>query len=85
MTVTPTQKGWLARAWDKLKAVQQRLAVALTVALLFVVYWTVVAVVAIAARLAGRDLLHTQQPEAGSHWLRREPIDKTLANYRQQF
>lgn len=85
MTVTPTQRSWLARAWDTLKAIQQRIAAALTVVLLFVLYWTVVAVVAIAARIAGRDLLHTQQPEPGSHWLRRGPIDKTLANYRQQF
>ena len=85
MTAMPTRKSWLARAWEKLKAVQQRIAVALTVALLFVLYWTVVAAVAVAARLAGKDLLHLQQPEAGSHWLRRGPIDRTLTNYRQQF
>lgn len=75
----------LSRLWNGLKAFQNRVAVALTVALLFVLYFTVFAVVAIVARLLGKDLLHLDRPEPGSYWLRREPASNNLELFLRQF
>ena len=61
-------KSGLARFWDGLKAFQNRVAIGLTVVLLFVLYFTIFAVVAIVARLMGKDLLHPDLPEPGTHW-----------------
>ncbi len=82
---SPTNKGTLARLWDALKAFQERVAIALTVVLLFALYFTVFAVVAILARLFGKDLLHTERPEPGTWWLRREAVDHALESFVRQF
>ncbi len=84
-TTASSGKGWLSKVWEGLKEVQRRVSVALTVALLFLIYWTVLAAVALVARLAGTDLLHAEKPIPGSHWLRRGQIDRTLENYLRQF
>jgi len=78
-------KSGLARFWDGLKAFQNRVAIALTVVLLFVLYFTVFAVVALIARLLGKDLLHPDKPEPGTHWLKREPVQHTLQAFVRQF
>ncbi len=80
-----SNKSGLARLWDGLKAFQNRVAIALTVVLLFILYFTVFAVIAILAKLFGKDLLHPDKPEPGSHWLRREPADNTLESFARQF
>ncbi len=82
---SPTNKSALARLWDGLKAFQNRIAIALTVVLLFVLYFTVFAVVAVLARLLGKDLLHNERPEPGTWWLRREAADDTLESFARQF
>jgi hypothetical protein len=76
---------WLTRWWNGLKALQNRVAVALTVALLFILYFTVFAIVAIIARLSGQDLLHPDRPEPGTHWLARPPVEHTLKAFSRQF
>ena len=78
-------KSRLARLWEGLKAFQNRIAVALTVVLLFILYFTVVAVVAIVAKLLGKDLLHPDKPEPGTHWLQRGPAPDTLESFARQF
>jgi len=78
-------KSGLARLWESLKAFQNRVAIALTVVLLFILYFTVFAVVAIVAKLLGKDLLHPDKPEPGTHWLRREPAPDTLESFVRQF
>ena len=78
-------KSGLARLWESLKAFQNRVAIALTVVLLFILYFTVFAVVAILAKLFGQDLLHPDKPEPGTHWLRREPAPDTLESFARQF
>jgi hypothetical protein len=78
-------KSGLAKFWDGLKAFQNRVAIALTVVLLFVFYFTVFAVVAVIARLLGKDLLHPDKPEPGTHWLKREPVQHTLQAFARQF
>ena len=79
------QTSWWTKLWNSLKAFQNRVAVALTVVLLFILYFTVFAVVAIVARLFGKDLLHPDQPEPGTHWLSRQPIEHTLEAFARQF
>ncbi len=81
----PTFQSRLARLWQRAKAIQHAVAVAITVALLFVVYFTVVAVVAVVARLLGKDLLHPRPPLAGSHWIAREPVTPRLEDLARQF
>jgi len=80
-----TFKSGFVKLWEGLKAFQNRVAIALTVVLLFALYFTVFAVVAIIARLLGKDLLHPDKPEPGTHWLRREPVEHTLAAFARQF
>lgn len=84
MTVT-SQPSWPARIWQRLKAVQHAVAMALTVALLFVLYWTVFAVVALVARWTGKDLLQREAPLPNSYWLQREPARRELADLTRQF
>ncbi len=81
----PTFRSRLARLWERLKAIQHAVSVAITVALLFVVYFTVVALVAIAARLLGKDLMHPRRPIEGSHWIAREPVAPSLEDLARQF
>lgn len=83
--MAPNDKSGLARLWEGLKAFQNRVAVALTVVLLFILYFTVFAVVAILAKLFGKDLLHPDEPEPGTYWLRREPAPDALESYARQF
>ena len=78
-------KSGFAKLWEGLKAFQNRVAIALTIILLFVLYFTVFAVVAIFARLLGKDLLHPDKPEPGTHWLKREPVDHMLGAFARQF
>ena len=78
-------KSGLARLWEGLKAFQNRVAIALTVVLLFILYFTVFAVVAILAKLLGKDLLHPDKPEPGTLWLQREPAPDTLESFARQF
>ena len=78
-------KSGLARLWEGLKAFQNRVAIALTVVLLFILYFTVFAVVAILAKLLGQDLLHPDKPEPGTHWLQRGPAPDTLESFARQF
>ena len=78
-------RGGLARLLDALKAFQNRVAVALSIALLFILYFTVVAVIAIVARLLGKDLLHPVRSEPGTYWLKREPVENTLQAFSRQF
>ena len=78
-------KSGLARLWEGLKAFQNRVAIALTVVLLFILYFTVFAVVAILAKLLGKDLLHPDKPEPGTHWLQRGPAPDTLESFARQF
>ncbi len=81
----PSNKSVFAKVWDALKAFQHQVAVALTIAVLFVLYFTVFAVVALLARLLGKDLLQQDKPEPGTHWLRRAPEDKDLQTFFRQF
>lgn len=84
--MTPSgDKSGLARLWDGLKAFQTKVAIGLSIALLFILYFTVFAVVAIFARLLGKDLLHPEKPEPGTHWLRRQPVEHTLETFARQF
>jgi len=78
-------KSGFAKLWEGLKAFQNRVAIGLTVVLLFVLYFTIFAVVAIVARLMGKDLLHPDLPEPGTHWLKREPVQHTLQTFARQF
>ena len=78
-------KSGFAKLWEGLKAFQNRVAIALTIVLLFVLYFTVFAVVAIFARLLGKDLLHPDKPEPGTHWLKRGPVENTLEALARQF
>ena len=80
-----SQTSWWARFWNSLKAFQNRVAVALTVVLLFILYFTVFAVVAIVARLLGQDLLHPGKPEPGTYWHSRQPVEHTLEAFARQF
>jgi hypothetical protein len=80
-----TNPSWPARLWQRLKAVQHAIATALTVALLFVLYWTVFAAVALVARLSGKDLLQREPPLPNSYWLKREPARRQLADLSRQF
>lgn len=82
--MTPKKSGF-AKFWDGLKAFQNRVAIALSVVLLFILYFTVFAIVAIFARLLGKDLLHPDKPEPGTHWLRRGPVEHTLEAFARQF
>jgi len=83
--MAPKDKSGLARLWDGLKAFQNRVAIALTVVLLFILYFTVFAAVAIVAKLLGKDLLHPDKPEPGTHWLQRGPAPDTLESFARQF
>jgi hypothetical protein len=78
-------KSGLAKLWEGLKAFQNKVAVGLSIAVLFVLYFTVFAVVAILARLLGKDLLHPDKPEPGTHWLKRESVQHTLQAFARQF
>jgi len=80
-----SNKGGLTRLWDTLKAIQNRIAAALTVVLLLILYFSIFAAVAIAARLLGKDLLHPDKPDPGSHWLSRQPVEHTLESFARQF
>jgi hypothetical protein len=73
------------RLWNSLKVFQNRVAVALTVSLLFILYFTVFAVIAIIARLTGKDLLHPDKPEPGTYWLAHQPAEHTLETFARQF
>ena len=81
----PNKKSGLTRLWEGLKAFQNRVAIALTVVLLFILYFTVFAVVAIFARLLGKDLLHPLTPAPGTYWLQREPVDDKIESFIRQF
>jgi hypothetical protein len=84
--VTPSiNPSKLSRFWQALKTLQNRLAVALSIGVLFILYFTVFAVVAILAKLVGKDLLDPGQAEPGSHWLRREPVENTIESFARQF
>ena len=83
--MTASNKSGLAKLWESLKAFQNKVAVGLSIAILFVLYFTVFAVVAIIAKLLGKDLLHPDKPEPGTHWLRREPAPDTLESFARQF
>ncbi len=82
---SPSNKSVFAIVWDALKAFQHQVAVALTVAVLFVLYFTVFAVVALLARLLGKDLLEQDKPEPGTHWLRRASATEDLQAFFRQF
>jgi hypothetical protein len=83
--MTPGNTNKWARLWNSLKAVQNRVAVALTVVLLFILYFTVFAVVAIVARLLGKDLLHPDNPGPDTYWLSRQPVEHALEAFSRQF
>ncbi len=83
--MTTSAKGGLTRLWTVLRTIQQRVASALTVALLFILYFTVFAVVAILARLLGKDLLHPDKPDPDSYWLSRQPVEHSLESFARQF
>lgn len=78
-------KGGLTRLWAALKTFQRRVASALTVVLLFILYFTVFAIVAILARLLGKDLLHPDKPDPDSYWLSRQPVEHSLESFMRQF
>ncbi len=80
-----SRTSWLTKLWDALKAFQNRVAVALTVVLLFVLYFTVFAVVALIARLLGKDLLYPDKPGPDTHWLSRAPVEHSLTVFSRQF
>ncbi len=82
---SPSTKPVLQRVWDALKAFQHRVAIALTIVVLAMLYFTVFAVVAIAARVSGKDLLEPEKPMPGTHWLRRPPADDNLESFSRQF
>jgi hypothetical protein len=83
--VDMSKTSWLTRLWDGLKAFQNRVAIALTVVLLFILYFTVFAVVAMAARLTGQELLHSGKAGKDSFWLPREPVEHSLQAFSRQF
>jgi hypothetical protein len=83
--MTAGNKSGLTKLWEGLKAFQNKVAVGLSIAVLFVLYFTVFAVVAILAKLLGKDLLHPDKPEPGTLWLRREPAPSTLESFARQF
>ena len=80
-----SKTSWVSRLWNGLKAFQNRVAVALTVVLLFILYFTVFAVVAIVARLLGKDLLEPDKPRPDTYWLSRQPVEHTLEVFSRQF
>jgi hypothetical protein len=83
--VVMSKTSWVARLWNGLKAFQNRVAVALTVVLLFILYFTVFAVVAIVARLLGKDLLEPDKSRPDTYWLSRQPVEHTLEAFSRQF
>jgi len=83
MTLGNTNR--LARFWNGLKTLQNKVAIGLTVVLLLVLYFTVFAVVAICVRLLGKDLLNLEKPEPGSYWLLRQPEEHSLESFARQF
>ncbi len=80
-----SKTSWLTRLWDGLKAFQNRVAIALTVVMLFILYFTVFAVVAIIARLMGQDLLHSGKTGKDTFWLLRESVEHSLQTFSRQF
>ena len=80
-----TNPSKLSRFWQALKTLQNRLAAALSIGVLFILYFTVFAVVAILAKLVGKDLLDPGQSEPGTHWLRRESVENTIESFARQF
>ena len=80
-----SNKGGLTRFWDALKAIQNKIAAALTVVLLLILYFSIFAAVAIVARLFSKDLLHPEKTAPGSYWLSRQPVEHTLESFARQF
>jgi len=83
--MSSSNKSGLAKFWDALKSFQSKVAVALSVVVLFILYFTVFAIVAIVAKLLGQDFLHPGQPEPVSYWLKREPVEHALEAFGHQF
>jgi hypothetical protein len=83
--VIMSETSWRARLWNGLKTFQNRVAVALTVVLLFILYFTVFAVVAIVARLLGQDLLHPDKSGPDTFWISRRPVENALDAFSRQF
>jgi hypothetical protein len=85
VAMNSSNKSGLAKFWDALKSFQSKIAVALSVVVLFVLYLTVFAVVAIIAKLLGQDLLRSGQSEPVTYWLKREPVEHALEAFARQF
>lgn len=78
----PSLARTLLTAW---RAYGHRTATYHTELLLSIVYFTVLGPSGLLARLSGKQLLDLSSTPRTSYWLRRKPVDKSLAGMQRQY